>query len=248
MEKDDETGQIIMRRRLSQLNLETGEQTELPFYFEGNLSEVSLLDKYGDELVMRYTYSLDTLMPFQDISKTRHMIFLLNIETGEITRLLDDLSTYSATASCPGYRIYAMFDEKSERNLQYRNGEWSAFSGDIFIFDLRNRVCYELPDQPCLTWEFSVRDGKLFYCDLSEDGTALETKIRDLETGEVIPWCFWNSEMELNRIAVFEDFFIVRKHGDTETYYRISKEDYYAGIPNLIPLTELQPQLLGSRG
>lgn len=248
MEKDDETGQVITRRRLSQLNLETGEQTELPFSFEGNLSEVSLLDKYGDELVMRYTYSLDTLIPFQDISKTRHMIFLLNMETGKITRLLDDLSTYSATASCPGYRIYAVFDEKSEKSLQYRDGEWSAFSGDIFIFDLQKRVCYRLIDQLCLTWEFSIYDGKLFYCDLKNDGTALENKIRDLSTGEVIPWYFWNSEMELNRIAVFEDFFIVRKRGDTETYYRISKEDYYAGIPNLVPLTELQPQLSGSQG
>lgn len=68
MEKDDETGQVITRRCLSKLNLETCEQTQLPFSFEGNMSEVSLLDKYGDELIMRYTYyaGIPNLIPLTE--------------------------------------------------------------------------------------------------------------------------------------------------------------------------------------
>lgn len=233
MEQDEKTGEVLLRKGILCLDLKTGEKTMLPFSFEGNASQVELYWKYGDELVMRYSYSSGQI-PFQDASKNRYIIFLFNIETGQITQLVDYPFTYIATASCPGYLIYCVFDPESERNVIYRGEEWWAFSGEICIFDLEKRICYRL-ESDCLTWEFSIRDGKLFYCELGADGKTLEGKIRDLATGEVTDWLFFDAEPQLRWLAETEtgEHFIVM---DGEQICRINKEDYYAGNRNLIPI------------
>ena len=228
---DSDKTAYTVRKIIVSLDLETGEWTELPFDFQEDMTNVELYGKYGDELLLHWSYSAG-LIPWQDPEETRHVVFLLHVETGEVTTVAEYEFTYVSSAKCPGYLIYCLFDPDSEYEVSYRGGEWSAFSGEVQIFDLTERVCYRM-ESSCLTWEFSIRDGKLFYCELGEDGVTLEGRIRDLETGEVTDWLFFDESPQLLWLEETEEHFIVIS-GDRIS--RITKADYYAGNRNLIPI------------
>lgn len=233
MEKNEETSEIAIRKTVVKLDLSTGNWTELPYTFEGDMTNVELYGKYGDELLFRYTYSVGTV-PWKNMEESRSIMFLMDVKTGVITRLTEYEFTYVASAKCPGYLIYCTFEPKTEYEVFYRGETWSAFSGVIQIFDLSERICYTM-DSDCLTWEFSIRDGKLFYCELGENNKTLVGKIRDLKTGEISDWCFFDADPPLRWLTegVSGDHFIVME-GDT--ICRITKEDYYVGNRNLIPV------------
>lgn len=233
MTMNEDTSEISIRKTIVKLDLTNGKWAELPYTFEGDMANVELHGKYGDELLLRYTYSVGAI-PWKNMEDSRSVIFLMNVNNGAITRLTEYEFTYVSSAKCPGYLIYCVFDPNSEYKLPYRNEEMSAFTGDIQIFDLTERVCYTMKSN-CLTWEFSIRDGKLFYCEPGEDGKTLAGKIRNLKTGEVSDWKFFDAEPSLRWLAETEtgDHFIVME-GDT--ICRILKEDYYAGSRNVIPI------------
>lgn len=229
---EDKTDYTI-RKTILRLDLQTGAWEELPFIFEGDMTNVELYGKYGDELLMRYSYSTG-LIPFQNIEETKHVVFLMNVQNGRLTLLTEYEYTYVSSAKCPGYLIYCVFDPDSEYEVTCRDEEWSAFSGEIQIFDLTERVCYTMASD-CLTWEFSIWDGKLFYCELGTDGKTLEGKIRDLKTGEITEWLFFDAEPQIRWLAEREkgnEFIVICE----DQICRITKEDYYAGNRNLIPI------------
>lgn len=229
----EETSELSIRKTVIQLDLTTGKWYELPYSFEGDMANVELYGKYGDELLFRYTYSVGAV-PWKNMEDNCSVIFLMDVNTGGITRLTEYEFTYVASAKCPGYLIYCIFDPESEYEVLYRGEESSAFSGEIQIFDLTEQVCYTMASD-CLTWEFSIRDGKLFYCEFGSDGKTLEGKIRDLKTGEITEWLFFDAEPQIRWLAETEtgnEFIVICE----DQICRISKEDYYAGNRNLIPI------------
>lgn len=233
MEKNEETSEIAIRKTVVKLDLSTGNWTELPYTFEGDMSNVDLYGKYGDELLLRYTYSVGAV-PWENMEESWYSLFLMDVNTGVITRLTEYEFTYAASAKCPGYLIYCIFDPESEYEVLYRGKESSAFYGEIQIFDLTERVCYTMASD-CLTWEFSIRDGKLFYCELDSDGKTLEGKIRDLKTGKITEWIFFDAEPQIRWLAETEtgnEFIVICE----DQICRITKEDYYAGKRDLIPV------------
>lgn len=231
MDVNEDTSELTIRKTVVELDLTTGKWAELPYAFEGDMTNVELYGKYGDELLMRYSDSTSAI-PFQNPEDTRYIVFLFNVETGEITQLTEYAFTYVSSAQCPGYLLYCVFDPESEYEVSYCGEAWSAYSGELLIFDLAERVCYRM-ESDCLTWEFSIRDGKLFYCELDDDGVSLEGKIRDLETGAVMDWAFFDSEPRLRWLTETEGWFIVM---DGDIICRITKEDYYAGNRELLPI------------
>lgn len=233
MTMNENTSEIAIRKTIVKLDLTNGKWAELPYTFEGDMTNVELHGKYGNELLLRYTYSVGSVQ-WKNMEDSRSVIFLMNVNTGAITRLTEYEFTYVSSAKCPGYLIYCVFDPNSEYKFPYRSEEMSAFTGAIQIFDLTERVCYTMKSD-CLTWEFSIRDANLFYCEPGEDGNTLAGKIRNLKTGEVSDWKFFDAEPPLRWLAETEtgDYFIVME-GDT--ICRILKEDYYAGSRNVIPI------------
>ena len=233
MTMEEETSELTIHKTIVELDLTTGTWSELPYSFDGDMSHVELYGKYGDELLLRYTYSVGAV-PWKNMEDSRSVIFLMDVNTGTITKLTEYEFTYVSSAKCPGYLIYCIFDPKTEYEVRYRDEAWQAFKGDIQIFDLRERVCYTMASD-CLTWEYSIRDGKLFYCETGDDGKTLKGKIRELETGETSDWAFFDALPQIRWLAENEtgDEFIVICE---DQICRITKEDYYAGNRNLIPI------------
>lgn len=231
-QNEDQSGYTI-RKTILRLDLRSGAWEELPCAFEEDMSNVELFGKYGDELLLRHIRSTG-LLPWQDPEETVSTIFLLHTGTGVITVLTQYEYIYGASAICPGYLICCLFDPDSEYEVLYGDEPWPAFSGELCIFDLEKRVCYQM-ESDCLTWEFSIRDGKLFYCQPGADGKTLEGKIRDLETGEILEWIFFDAEPRIRWLedTETEEHFLVICE---EQICRITKVDYYAGNRNLIPI------------
>ncbi len=233
MSMNEETAKPVIRKTVVKLDLTTGTWTELPCIFEGDMANVELYGKYRDELLLRYNYSVGAV-PWKNMEDSRSILFLMDVNTGAVTRLTEYAFNYVSSAKCPGYLIYCIFDPDSEYEVRYRGEAWSAFSGQIQIFDLNERVCYIL-ESDCLTWEFSIRDGKLFYCELGEDGQTLEGRIRELDSGETSDWVFFDAEPQIRWLAESEtgnEFIVICE----DQICRIAKEEYYAGNRNLIPI------------
>lgn len=233
MEMEEESSELNIRKAIVQLDLTTGKWQELPYSFDCDRTNVELYGKYGDALLLRYTYSVGAV-PWKNMEESRSIMYLMDLNTGTITKLTEYEFTYVSSAKCPGYLIYCIFDPITEYEVRYLDKAWQAFKGEILIFDLTERVCYTMSSD-CLTWEFSIRDGKLFYCELGDDGKTLEGKIRELDTGETIDWVFFDAQPQIRWLAENEtgnEFIVICE----DQICRITKEDYFAGNRNLIPI------------
>lgn len=218
-------------------DLTTGKVTLYPNAFSDQLSIYGLYD--GKLVLANQLYQAET-MTSGTMPKSSTTTFLFDLETQEITVLMEGTDTRNSAVGRGGIHlgVFSITLFSGEEETMTLNGsEAPFFDGTVYLFDLARGQCYSCPLGKT-TWEPSVLDGKLIYpfAEESEDPSMV---ILDLASGEKLPYPdsmdsygFWGGYSES------EDwFFLTRQDSEGSLrLYRVRKSDFYQDDFSPIPM------------
>lgn len=189
-----ETGDIQTGEQIFIGDLTTGETTSIPIEFNDGSggSTLTLRGMYGNELILLRTTGNEGLF----VEDTYHeMFFLLNVDTGEITVIMEILGGNRAY-SCSfehGLMYFRFQDTPNELNQSTiiigdkNDTSYSIYDGDVKIVDIRNRKIYQITDIPLSHRNgIEVRDGEPYwvYLTYNDDRSVVTKYAQNVQTGE----------------------------------------------------------------
>lgn len=237
-EEDDQEASMALEYSLNCGNLSDGKSRQLPYKWTVERGDVSLLGKYGRQVVLRC--SVQTGETESDgWPVTDETIFVLNLDSGEKNGLGEGLTLqadmFESDAVSDGIfaEQYLDTDPDSEK---MRNG-FSCYPSSIVIESLEGACAYRLPGQVWNIWDLTVLDRKVFYYVADEPEGELVPAAFDLKTGSQIM-----ISPELGDFHIFgetEQWFYGMIYGENapEVKVRILKSDFYAGNPAYIGMS-----------
>lgn len=237
LEKSTEAdGEYTQSLLIAAGNLSSGTLTVYSYAFEDQLSIYGL---FGDCLVLaNQLYDAETLK-LGSMPSTNTVTFLLNLETEEITVLMEGTNTLNSSAGLGGiYQGVFAITVFSGEGQTINTDEASVFDGTLYIFDLMNNQGYSY-EIGKTTWDTSVRDGNLFYPVWDEETNRFTFCIYDLNTGEtkeypdsMDSYYFYETNCET------DDWFLLAQYDEAGNFMtsRIRKEDFYDNNFALIPI------------
>ena len=167
-------------------DLTTGEYEVLP----GRYDDCTLIGIHGSELLIKRTTGNGGWEPLENFTE---LFFLLDIETGEITVMLEIKGgdrSYSTDAEA-GY-LYLIKDDGYDYWVVYEDipvtndpemEEFSSNTGDRYFVDIPNRKVYKWSDVE-IFYKDGSRAGYWLYLKWDEGHTSATRYARSIETGE----------------------------------------------------------------
>lgn len=189
---DPELGDIRTRERVCIGDLTTGEITLIPIDFHdgSNTGCLSLWGMHGNELMLLHTTGNDggaTLSEYHEI------FFLLDVDTGEITIMLDIMGGNRSVAHDPaaGY-LYLMQDDGYEYWTKHPGipvindpeiEQFTTNTGDRYFVDIPSRKVYKWSNVE-IFYKDGSRAGYWIYLKWNADHASVTRYARSIETGE----------------------------------------------------------------
>lgn len=230
--EDDQEASMVLEYSLNCGTLSGGRSEQLPYQWTVERGDVSLLGKYGRQVVLRCSVQTGETKsdgwPVMD-----ETIFALNLDSGEVTGLGEEITLQSdifeSDALSDGIFAEQYMDTDPDSG-KTRNGI-SYYPSLIVIESLEDTCAYRLPEQVWNIWDLTVLDRKVFYYLWDETSGAFMMAAYDMETGSQI-----TVSPELRDFQVFgetEQWFYGRIYDENapEVKVRILKSDFYAGNP-----------------
>lgn len=189
-----ETGDIQTGEQIFIGDLTTGETTAIPIEFNDGSggSTLTLRGMYGNELILLRTTGNEGFF----VEDTYHeMFFLLNVDTGEITVIMEILGGNRAY-SCSfehGLMYFRFKDTPNEINENAtiigdeNDTSYSIYDGDVKIVDIRNRKIYQITDIPISHRNgLEVQNGVPYwvYMTYNDDRSVVTKYAQNVQTGE----------------------------------------------------------------
>lgn len=195
---DEETKTLNTKEQIWVADLTTGKVRSIPINFNngGNGSTLGFLGMYGKELILeRYTDEVGK----QRDTDYRFLYFLLNVETYEITVILDVMDIEGGGKLgwdyLPEYGLLWFQLRESEYEVNENatiigdeeQDYYSLYDGDLRVVDLQNRKVYQISDVP-LAYRNGIRskDGQVYwiYQTYNEDRSEIIKYAQNITTGE----------------------------------------------------------------
>ena len=195
---DKETRKVNTKEQIFVADLATGEVSSIPLNFNdgGTGNTTHIRGMYGKELILeRYTDEVG----LQRDTDYRFLYFLLNVETYEITVILDVMDIQGGGKLGRDYQIeYGLLwfqlresDYEVNENATIIGDEeqdyYSLYDGDLQVVDLQNRKIYQMSDVP-LAYRNGIRDkdGQVYwiYQTYNDDRSVVTKYAQNVTTGE----------------------------------------------------------------
>ena len=195
---DEETKTLNTKEQIWIAELSTGKVRPIPINFNngGNGSTLNFHGMYGKELILsRYTDEVGK----QRDTDYRILYFLLNVETYEITVILDVMDMEGGGklgwSYLPEYGLLWFQLRESEYEVNENatiigdeeQDDYSLYDGDLQVVDLQNRKIYQISDVP-LAYRNGIRakDGHVYwiYQTYNDDRSEVIKYAQNVTTGE----------------------------------------------------------------
>lgn len=189
-----ETGDLRTGEQIYIGDLTTGETTAIPIEFNDGSSgsTLTLRGMYGNELILLRTTGNEGFF----VEDTYHeMFFLLNVDTGEITVIMEIVGGNRAYYSSfeHGLMYFRFQDTPNEISEKAtiigdeNDTSYSIYDGDVKIVDIRNRKIYQMTDIPLSHRNgLEVQDGEPYwvYLTYNDDRSVVTKYAQNVQTGE----------------------------------------------------------------
>lgn len=216
------------------VDLEHAKVEKLGLRTEKKTSMLYLQGKYRECLVLTYR-QYDS-----SFEKAKDTALVYNPETEEYSGFMKSVSPEEVMCfgNSEDYGVWGYVKAKTDQGVtvSWEDREYTVYPVQWTIVDFETNTEYVLPEMEA-GWELSFADNKVFYYTLNEDRTSLKHCAYDLASWQEIELPKGSGEFSV--VSEIGDDFICAGREDAESgsiYYRIKKEDYYAGTPQPVLL------------
>lgn len=232
-----ETGEIISGEHICIGDLKSGETKVVPIDFgQGNGSTIGILGVCGNELIVQRQYGGGGLSGKENYQEH---FFLLNLDTYEITLIAEfTLQDRRSFALIGEDLLYFRLNWTDTELLMEHETEGKLYrqTHDVMIVDVKNRTKY-LKKNVVQTTE-SLSDELYIYFEWNSDYTEFTKKVKDLRTGEILPYPH-NMPHLISQVRAGKYLYAqIFDENGMLVHVRILEEDFWAGNPNFFVYPE----------